>query len=182
MDMIMNRCDVSWFIAMVLAGVGFVLGVTLVSGQARQPSPSGALAAGANPSQAMPGPSYVLTTFDGNVQQKDVNIALSNSGQDVSFATGTIVGRVVCRGGSPPIADALVAINGTSIGTTSSADGTFTLTNVPAGIYWRVSAVGTSSDYGYYVYRVCEFCDVVNVLVGEGATKDVDRLYLYCPP
>jgi TonB-linked SusC/RagA family outer membrane protein len=48
-------------------------------------------------------------------------------------AQGTITGRVLAQGSSEPIPEARVIVLGTSLFTTSNADGRFTLRNVPAG-------------------------------------------------
>ncbi|MGH7713254.1 MAG: beta-sandwich domain-containing protein, partial [Gemmatimonadaceae bacterium] len=59
--------------------------------------------------------------------------------QVAAQATGTITGRVVDSTAQTPLSNVQVAIPGTSIGTLSRGDGTFTLSSVPAGSH-RVHA------------------------------------------
>src|SRR5688500_2486474 len=47
--------------------------------------------------------------------------------------TGTITVQVVDSASRQPLADVTIAVDGTGRGTTSRADGSFTITSVPAG-------------------------------------------------
>ncbi len=75
---------------------------------------------------------------------------------------GTVTGRLTESGSGTVIGDAQVAVVGTSIGTSSRADGTYLLRNVPAGtVELRVLRIG----YG-------ERKQTVRVLAGQNVTAD----------
>ncbi|MFL5606417.1 MAG: SusC/RagA family TonB-linked outer membrane protein [Gemmatimonadaceae bacterium] len=59
--------------------------------------------------------------------------ALSVTAGGTAAAQGTITGRVLAQGSSEPIPEARVIVLGTSLFTTSSAEGRYTIRNVPAG-------------------------------------------------
>lgn len=58
---------------------------------------------------------------------------LSVSVASVAAAQGIVTGRIVAQGSSEPIPEARVIVLGTSLFTTSNADGRYTIRNVPAG-------------------------------------------------
>jgi TonB-linked SusC/RagA family outer membrane protein len=59
--------------------------------------------------------------------------ALSFTAAGTAAAQGTISGRVLAQGSSEPIPEARVLVLGTSLFTTSNADGRYVIRNVPAG-------------------------------------------------
>lgn len=68
-------------------------------------------------------------------------------GQLLAQQSRTITGRVTDANGAP-IPNASILVKGTSIGTTSKADGTFSITVPPSSRILVISAVGLAEQEG----------------------------------
>jgi hypothetical protein len=67
-----------------------------------------------------------------------------DSDDDGDDAFGSVSGTVTNAADGSPIADAMVALVGTSISATTGSDGTYTIGNVPAGVY---TATAMAADF-----------------------------------